>query len=76
MNYVIHICAPNDTNGNPRRCYAVYRHDGTLLAVVDEGYRGWTEALKPWPGFIELCRINVKAGEYRDWIATGKGLSR
>lgn len=37
---VIHLCAKNDRNGNPRRCYVVIRTDQTVLGVYREGYLG------------------------------------
>lgn len=38
---LIHMCAQNDKNGNPRRCYVIYNaHNGTIFDVYDEGYSG------------------------------------
>lgn len=39
-NYIIHIATTNDTNGNPRRAYVLYRN-GAVLAVYNEGYHGY-----------------------------------
>lgn len=73
----IHICAPNDENGNPQRCYAVVstrpESNGTVLAVVDEGYEG--EHALQQAGW-ERCgvaheRINVSVEEYRRWLTLG-----
>ena len=76
MVRIIHICAPSDTNGNPRRCYAVYLDDDTLWDVVDEGYDGdgaWRGALPPqcdrgW----HLARVNVQVREYQRWLRMGR----
>ena len=35
-----HLCASNDSNGNPRRLFAVTGPLGGVLAVWDEGYQG------------------------------------
>jgi hypothetical protein len=40
MFYAIHLRAPNDANGNPRRCFAIYAESGEYLGTVDEGYKG------------------------------------
>lgn len=36
---VLHVRAPHDVNGNPRRAFMVLFHDGTH-AFFDEGYLG------------------------------------
>lgn len=35
-----HLCANNDTNGNPRRLYALINEDGAYIAAWDEHYHG------------------------------------
>ena len=84
MFSVIHLRAPNDNNGNPRRCFAVFRH-GTednpgsrysqLVAVVDEGYGGTGELDVQMRGFgvkdkeyCFHCQVNVTASEYKNWL--------
>jgi hypothetical protein len=37
---LVHLCATNDRNGNPRRAYAAYLPDGTFVGAWDEGYYG------------------------------------
>lgn len=37
---IIHYCATNDYNGNPRRCYVLVNNHGETCAVWDEGYSG------------------------------------
>lgn len=62
-----HIKAPNDRNGNPRRCYVGYATDGSIAIVHDEGYSG-----KPdWANsFVvpQLPDINVSVSEYRSFL--------
>lgn len=36
----MHLCASNDTNGNPRRLFIAVGPLGGILAVWDEGYQG------------------------------------
>ena len=38
---VLHYCASNDYNGNPRRCYVLVDNEGNKLAAWDEGYEGY-----------------------------------
>jgi hypothetical protein len=37
---VLHYCAPNDSNGNPRRCYVLLDIDNVPIAAWAEGYSG------------------------------------
>lgn len=64
----IHICAPNDANGNPQRLFAVLSGD-EVIDVVDEGYLG-EQALREagHTCLVVNTRINVSAGEYRRWL--------
>jgi hypothetical protein len=66
-----HVKAPNDRNGNPRRCYVVYGDIvGDLLAVYDEGYQG----RHAMPEFVRegfnmwLEPVNVSASEYKRFL--------
>ena len=36
---VVHLKAPNDTNGNPRRLFVLLDR-GDIIGVVNEGYEG------------------------------------
>lgn len=45
----IKLCAKNDSNGNPRRCYVLLDSDGAVVCAVDEGYEG-LGALAAIPG--------------------------
>lgn len=67
-----HLSAPNDTNGNPRRCFVIMGEDARVLDVIDEGYAGaprWIRDLVQLPG------MRITATEYRDWLRTGKALA-
>lgn len=64
-----HLRAPNDTNGNPRRCFALYGDDGKLLDVVDEGYKGQPLHAR---GLVQLPSVEISASEYREWIKAGE----
>ena len=45
---IVHFCANNDLNGNPRRLYALTDEEGLILASWDEGYRGFQAVPGPW----------------------------
>jgi len=53
---VTHLCADNDVNGNPRRCFIVIDRAGRLVEVLDEGYVGEGElhARYPWTSWHAL----------------------
>lgn len=60
--------APNDVNGNPRRCWAILDRSGdgwAVADVIDEGYAGLPAQLRDLP---ELPPVNVAASEYRRWL--------
>jgi len=64
---VLHLAAPNDRNGNPRRGYLAFS-GSALRGFWDEGYSG-SHAVP-----VELRdlahnapRISVSAGELRRW---------
>ena len=40
MINILHMCAKNDINGNPRRLYVMSNEDGKYIACWDEGYKG------------------------------------
>jgi hypothetical protein len=80
-SYVIgHFCAPNDKNGNPRRCFVLYRLDdgyATHVEARDEGYDGdGTETVLRHFAAHQgaeraafLPKINVEPKEYRRLLA-------
>ena len=61
-----HLRAENDRNGNPGRCFALYASDGSIVAVLDEGYRGTP---KECLGLVQLPSVEISRGEYRDWLS-------
>ena len=40
MTEILHLCAKNDLNGNPRRLYVMSNEEGKYIAAWDEGYKG------------------------------------
>jgi len=40
MTNILHVCAKNDVNGNPRRAYVLSNDEGAYVAIWDEGYKG------------------------------------
>lgn len=63
--FSIHIIAPNDPNGNPRRLYLVCGPHGPL-AAVDEGYSGFRAIAEAgFPNAPEVWNIEVSASEYK-----------
>jgi hypothetical protein len=55
----LHLCADNDVNGNPRRCFVVTDHQGRHVETLDEGYSGEGElqARYPWASWHALSRL-------------------
>ncbi len=73
---ILHLRAPHDNNGNPRRAYVVLDAEyGNTLGVFDEGYLG-NRAIPARFREIELFtqQIEVPLSEYKTWIKTGKAL--
>lgn len=70
-HFMLRICAPNDTNGNPRRCWVTFNADGLPLAVYNEGYNGTRAIPDPEVRALALIapQVNVQASEYKAWLA-------
>lgn len=75
----VKIVAPNDVNGNPRRCWIIEITQSRYVKVIDEGYSG-SGALKKG-GFTQeetdhiletAPEIHVSASEYNSWIKRNK----
>lgn len=67
-----HVRTSNDTNGNPRRCYVVYRLDAggcDCVAVFDEGYSGLPRLLRDMPS---VYPVDVLATAYHGFLKLGK----
>ena len=60
-----HLRGPQDTNGNPRRCFVVYDSGGNILEVIDEGYAGRPKHLRM---LAQLPDVVVSANEYRAFL--------
>ena len=63
----IHLCAKNDTNGNPRRLSLLISNDNgeqDVVAVQDHGYRG-----SPRGWGYPACSIDVPTAEYKYWTS-------
>jgi hypothetical protein len=64
---VLHLCAPNDRNGNPNRAYVAFQGHA-LRGFWPEGYSGChavPDQLRELASFAP--RINVSARELRSW---------
>lgn len=72
---VVHLCAPNDTSGNPRRCYVAIDPELGMVGVQDEGYDGDRIAKQRFgAGVAFRSSIRVPPSEYRDFLrAEGSG---
>jgi hypothetical protein len=57
--------APNDTNGNPRRCALIFNAEGQVLDVIDEGYAGYPQWVRD---LHELPWVYCNATTYRQWL--------
>lgn len=67
---VQHLKAPNDSNGNPRRLWAVYgSYSGNLVELIEEGYAGRPDACNKRlnPDVVEVLEVNITVGEYNVW---------
>lgn len=66
--------ATNDNNGNPRRHYALYGHDGLVIATVEEGYYGSGNVKYLYDAEVPcLSSLNVQPAELRHVLAAAKG---
>lgn len=65
MSAVLHLVAPNDTSGNPRRLY-LFISSQEPIGVWDEGYEG-AECLPPsLQDYGKVApQIRITAGEYK-----------
>jgi len=65
-SYGLHLCAPNDRNGNPQRAYMVFADDGCHW-LYEEGYIGSHAVPEHHRERIagRWTRINITQAEYR-----------
>jgi hypothetical protein len=71
--FILFFKAPNDTNGNPRRAWILFK-DGLATASWSDNYDG----LHAVPAehrttAAHAPAINVSATELRSWIKAAKG---
>jgi hypothetical protein len=71
--FALYLCTTNDTSGNPRRGWVVFR-GGIPSAFVHEGYRGHS-ALSDYLGEKSAhdiggswYRVLVTPSEFRNWV--------
>jgi hypothetical protein len=70
----LHLCADNDSNGNPRRCFVVLDKAGRHVETIDEGYAGDGALYTRWPMFHfralgEFAGVDdVTPREYKRWL--------
>lgn len=65
VDKVLHLCAPNDRNGDPRRAFVVLFDDGAH-AYFAEGYAGATALPADYRPCVSWT-VNVSAGELWRW---------
>ena len=74
MKVYQHLRAPNDSNGNPRRLWAIYEVasrsvTSRIVKVIDEGYGGRPDCVRK---LVELPSIDITLGDYKEWIRVAK----
>lgn len=78
---ILHLRAPHDTNGNPRRVFVVIdasgKEDGRTLGVFDEGYAGNRAVPEEMRNAaIAEVTIEVTPKEYKEWLKIGVELAK
>lgn len=68
--YIVnHMCAKNDINGNPRRCFVVQNlSTGLIDNVINEGFSGRQAWRDKYPTALEGVRFDVTLKEYKTLI--------
>jgi hypothetical protein len=74
---MLHVCAPNDTNGNPRRVYVHIVNDkvrGSIVAGAwDEGYEGYKAVPEAYRTMASYSHsVKVSPTEYRAYVKAGE----
>lgn len=72
----LHLKAPSDINGNPRRCYLVLSREGTIIDCIDEGYEGEVQVTKAYPGATRSVTLRVPVTTYKEALAFGEEARR
>ncbi len=63
-----HLCAANSPNGNPQRVFVLIAANGSIVDVIDEGYRGLPDVCRR---LIELPSIAISKSDYHNYIRIG-----
>jgi hypothetical protein len=69
----VRLKAPNDPNGNPRRCWVVFDRLGNRIDCIDEGYVGMTAFTDKYPGGAEVLCVPVAYRAYKDALQGALG---
>jgi hypothetical protein len=73
----LHLAAPNDTSGNPRRGWVLVETTGTVVGWIEEAYQGeraLTSAVQTrGRALLRIPRVNVTVTELRRWRRLGAG---
>ena len=70
----VRIRADNDSNGNPRRGWLVYKtprgeyDGGEYLGFVDEGYKGQSALTRAFPKAREVASIPTTPAFYQQFL--------
>ena len=71
MINILHMCAKNDINGNPRRLYVMSNDDGKYIAAWDEGYKGCDAVPGPFrKDAYNSQRRDVTVAQYNKLLRT------
>lgn len=59
---IVHLRAPSDPSGNPRRAFLVLTPDGRTVDIIDEGYAGEAQihARYPWFSHTLAARLGLR----------------
>lgn len=66
--FTLHLCATNDTNGNPRRVYVVFDETGAILETIDEGYQGISAVARKYPKSVILGSFQTTPSQRRELL--------
>lgn len=69
--FALYLCTTNDTSGNPRRGWVVFR-GGYPDAFIHEGYRGMDALHRYFESHDEVSgswyRVVVSPSEFKNWV--------
>lgn len=71
MVNILHLCAKNDVNGNPRRLFVLSNEEGKFIAAWDEGYKGSDAVPGIWRKDAYLSqRLDIPTAQYNKLLRT------